>query len=130
MEDTVKRLDIKAVLEDKDGDSAPKRGAKVGEWSDDELIVRTFPLKELMDRIIYIGYDFSRAKPMEKKIRKVLPDIIKKDRNYAMATIDILSDKTIDKSEIADMIDANVDEFLETHKQKLLTFQNYKRPAQ
>jgi len=122
MLDKIEKLNLDGILEGK----TVNEGA-TGTWVGDELVVRTFPITDLVDRIVLVGYNFKGAKKMEDKLRKVLPGIIKKDRNYAMATIDILADKSIDKSDIADLVDQNVDEFIESHAKELSAFKSYER---
>lgn len=121
----ISKFSVTAILEKKgDEEFAPtKKPASVGEWSGDELIIRSWPMDEIVDRVIQAGYNFKGAKGVENRCRKVLPALIKKDRNFTMSLIDIMNDKEVDK---ADMLDANVDEFIDEHRDVLKLFTEYR----
>lgn len=104
-----------------------KEKSKAGTWIGDELIIVTYPLNEFINRIIQVGYNFKNAKKMETRLRKILPDLIKNDRNFGRSIIDIMSDKELNSSDKADMIDANVDEFIDSHSSELSLFNQYRR---
>lgn len=118
------QLSIAAIMEEKiDEKEVPlKEKSKAGTWIDDELIVSTYPMNEFVKRIMYIGYDFTGAKMMADKMRKVLPDVIKKDKYFARAVISVMSDPDTNNSEKADLLDANIDDFIEEHSSELSRF--------
>ncbi len=119
----MEKFNLNKVLEAKE-DTSHNPG--VGEWSGDNLIVRTYPLQELVNRIIQVGYVPKLPSLVKKNLNKVLPKLVKTDRNYIMTTIDILNDEEIEDDEKADLIDQNVDEFVSSHKE-LNEFLTYKR---
>jgi len=130
MEQKVEKLNIFSILEGKKVEEKVtklKDVSKAGTWLGDELIIRTYPLSNFVDRIAQVGYDFSGNKKMDTKLRKMLPDIIKADRNFGRSIIDIMADNETTESEKADLIDSNVDDFIDAHLEELTAFNQYRR---
>jgi len=119
--DRIEKLNVISILEEKIQES------KAGTWIGDELVIMTYPLYAFVDRVAQIGYDFSSNKKMEAKLRKMLPEIIKTDARFGQSIIDVMADKELTDSEKADMIDNNVDEFIDSHSKELSTFNQYRR---
>lgn len=125
----VEKLSINSILEGKVDEKVVqlKDKSKAGTWLGDELIVRTWPLGDFVTRIVQVGYDLTGNKKMETKLRKMLPEIIKADRNFGRSIIDVMSDTETTEAEKADFIDNNVDDFIDTHSEELSAFNQYRR---
>lgn len=125
----VERLNIFSILEGKVDEKVVhlKDKSKAGTWIGDELIVRTWPLGDFVNRIVQVGYNFTGNRKMETKLRKVLPEIIKNDREFNRSIIDVMSDPDTSESEKADLIDNNVDDFMDAHSEELSAFNQYRR---
>lgn len=113
----ISKFSLKSILEKK-GDPAPTAKSGPGSWVGDNLVINVYTMGDIVNRVLQIR-GLKQNSPEEKILRKVLPPIVKGDKNFTNSLIDIMSDKDMNGSEKADMIDTNIEEFFDTHAESI-----------